>query len=232
MLTDLKVKFAKQFYLTFIKDKMYKLFLEGAYNTFITASTSIVIGILIGLITAVIKDWSFKYKKKFIHFLLNSYVAATRGTPLVVQLLISYYVIFVKIDHPIFIAILCMSMNSGAYVSEIIRSGISSIDIGQVESAKAMGLGYGVTVKNIILPQALRNSAPSLMNEFISLVKETSILGYVAIIDFTRAGNLVRSKTNEPYFSLMFVAAGYFLITLLMTKTLKKIEIKLNNKIL
>ncbi len=214
---------------TFVQEARYKLFLTGIKNTIIIAFFATVIGIAIGLFIAVIR-YSAKTNKKLFVFdkICSLYVAVIRGTPVVVQLLIMYYTIFSNMDNSVFIAIITFGINSGAYVAEIARAGIESIDKGQMEAGLSLGLNRNKTMFLIILPQAIKNILPALGNEFIALLKETSVVGFVPVIDLTNAGNIVRSRTFDPFFSLYAVAVGYLVMVLGLGAVQKKLERRLS----
>lgn len=214
---------------TFVQEARYKLFLTGIKNTIIIAFFATVIGIVIGLFVAVIR-YSAKTNKKLFVFdkICSLYVAVIRGTPVVVQLLIMYYTIFSNMDNSVFIAIITFGINSGAYVAEIARAGIESIDKGQMEAGLSLGLNRNKTMFLIILPQAIKNILPALGNEFIALLKETSVVGFVPVIDLTNAGNIVRSRTFDPFFSLYAVALGYLVMVLGLGAVQKKLERRLS----
>ncbi|HHZ02397.1 MAG TPA: amino acid ABC transporter permease [Tissierellia bacterium] len=214
---------------TFVQEARYKLFLTGIKNTIIIAFFATVIGIVIGLFVAVIR-YSAKTNKKLFVFdkICSLYVAVIRGTPVVVQLLIMYYTIFSNMDNSVFIAIITFGINSGAYVAEIARAGIESIDKGQMEAGLSLGLNRNKTMFLIILPQAIKNILPALGNEFIALLKETSVVGFVPVIDLTNAGNIVRSRTFDPFFSLYAVAVGYLVMVLGLGAVQKKLERRLS----
>lgn len=213
---------------TFIVDGRYKLFLTGIKNTIFIAFCATLIGIIIGLLIAVIRTSAKNNKKlSFLNAICNLYVTIIRGTPVVVQLLIMYYTIFVNVDNSILVAILTFGINSGAYVAEIARAGIESIDKGQMEAGLSLGLDQKKTMIFIILPQAVKNILPTLGNEFISLLKETAVAGYVPIIDLTKAGDIVRSRTFEPFFPLYFVAFSYLVMVIGLTAVQKRIERRL-----
>lgn len=217
------------FFKTFIVDGRYKLFLTGIKNTIFIAFCATVIGIIIGLLIAVIRS-SAKNNKKLsvLNAICNLYITIIRGTPVVVQLLIMYYTIFVNVDNSILVAIFTFGINSGAYVAEIARAGIESIDKGQMEAGLSLGLNQNKTMIFIILPQAIKNILPTLGNEFISLLKETAVAGYVPIIDLTKAGDIVRSRTFEPFFPLYFVAFSYLVMVIGLTAIQKRIERRLS----
>ena len=167
---------------------------------------------------------------KVLNFICNIYLTVIRGTPTMVQLLIIYYVIFssVHIDKLI-VAILAFGTNSGAYVAEIFRSGIMSIDNGQFEAARSLGLSYKTTMISVILPQAFKNVLPALANEFIVLLKETSISGYIGLNDLTRGGDIIRSITYDPMLPLIGVAIIYLVMVMGLSQLVKKLERRLRN---
>lgn len=222
-------EFLISFNKTFIIEGRYKLFVSGIKNTMFIAFFATLIGIAIGLFIALIKTNAKNNKKLYILDLICSfYVNIIRGTPVVVQLLIMYYVIFVNIDNSILVAILTFGINSGAYVSEIARAGIESVDKGQIEAGLSLGLDNKKTMIFIIFPQALKNILPALGNEFIALLKETAVAGYVPIIDLTKAGDIVRSRTFEPFFPLYSVALFYLVMVIGLTSIQKKLERRLS----
>lgn len=222
-------EFIKSFNKTFIVDARYQLFLTGIKNTIIIAFFATIIGITIGLLVAIIRYSSKNNKKLYILDLIcNIYVSVIRGTPVVVQLLIMYYTIFISIDNTVFIAIMTFGINSGAYVAEIARAGIESVDKGQMEAGLSLGLNSNKTMFFIILPQAIKNILPALGNEFIALLKETSVAGFIPVIDLTNAGNLVRSRTYEPFFSLYTVAVCYLVMVLGLGTVQKRLERRLS----
>ena len=157
------------------------------------------------------------------------YLTVIRGTPVVVQLMLIYYVILVSVDSKILVASLAFGINSGAYVAEIVRSGIMSIDKGQFEAGRSLGLSYTQTMTKIVIPQALKNVLPALANEFIVLLKETSVSGYVALQDLTKAGDLIRSRTYSAFMPLIAVALIYLVLVLFFTKLVGILERRLRN---
>ena len=221
---------------TFVKDNRYQLFLTGLGNTLLVAAAATLCGVFIGIIIAVIKvvhHQSVLSKKKnvilsILNIIAEAYTAIIRGTPVVVQLLITYNVIFVFSDEAVLIGIFAFSINSGAYISEIIRAGINSVDKGQTEAGRSLGLSQFTTMKSIVLPQALKNILPALGNEFIALLKETSVIGYLGVVDLTRAGELVRSRTADAFFTLIFVAVVYFILVFGLTALFKYFERRLS----
>ena len=166
---------------------------------------------------------------KILNAICNVYITVIRGTPVVVQLMIMYFIVFSSARNGFIPAILCFGMNSGAYVAEIVRSGIMSIDKGQFEASRSIGFDYKSTMIHIILPQAFKNVLPAIGNEFIVLLKETSVAGYATVQDLTYVGNLIRSRTYEAFFPLITVALIYLLIVILLTFLLRKLEGRLRN---
>ena len=225
-----------QINITFIVDNRYRLFVEGFRNTLIIAAGAAIIGVFIGSVVAMARVYHAQTGRlKTADIVLGGYLAVFRGTPIVVQLLIMYYIILRSVDNGLIVAVLAFGINSGAYVAEIVRAGILSVDIGQTEAGRSLGLPALKTLLLIVMPQAIKNILPALGNEFITLLKETSVAGYVAIRDLARAGENVRSKTAEPYFSLLFIALVYFVLVFFVTKLLKILERRLaksdrNNK--
>ncbi|MDF2950275.1 MAG: polar amino acid transporter, inner rane subunit [Sedimentibacter sp.] len=222
-------EFLISFNKTFIVDARYQLFLTGIKNTILIAFFATLMGIAIGIFVAIIRYSAKNNKKLFILDLIcKVYVSLIRGTPVVVQLLIMYYIIFTGIDSTVFIAIMTFGINSGAYVAEIARAGIESVDKGQMEAGLSLGLNNNKTMFFIIMPQAIKNILPALGNEFIALLKETSVAGFIPVIDLTNAGNLVRSRTYEPFFSLYTIALCYLVMVLGLGTVQKRLERRLS----
>ena len=221
--------FKLNFEKTFIRDSRWKLFLEGFRNTVFIALCSTVLGVLIGMIIALVKVLHTQIDRpnfivSILNFIFNIYTTVIRGTPAVVQLFIAYYIIFKSTDNYIMVSIFAFGINSGAYVSEIVRGGILSIDRGQLEAGRSLGLSYITTMVSVVLPQAIKNILPALGNEFILLLKDTSIAGYIGTLELMKAGNIVRSRTFEPYFSLLSVAAVYLICVIGLEQLIKYFE--------
>ncbi len=231
--TDVKAEFT----VNFIKDDRWKMLLTGLENTLIMTAGALCIGILIGVIVAVVRSvWETNGSKmhgpsKFILRILDKvclvYTTVIRGTPMVVQLLILYYIVFASSSNGMAVAMLSFGINSGAYVAEIFRSGILSIDKGQMEAGRSIGLNYVQTMWYIIAPQVLKNVLPTLANEFITLLKETSIAGYVAVQDLTFAGNRIRGVTYSAFMPLIAVAIIYLVLVTVLTWLVGKFERRL-----
>lgn len=217
--------------LNFIEDNRWMYLVDGLRATMTITVFAVMIGILLGFIVAVVRSTNEKTGKlKLLNVICKVYLTVIRGTPVVVQLLIIYFVIFgsVNIDQ-ILVAILAFGFNSGAYVAEIIRSGIMSIDNGQFEAGRSLGFNYTQTMIYIILPQALKNVLPALANEFIVLLKETSVAGYIGLVDLTKAGTIIQSRTYEPFLPLVAVALIYLALVMLFTKLVSLLERRLRN---
>ena len=215
---------SRQLYRTFIEQDRYVLFLEGLRNTVVISLSAAAIGVTIGVLIAIVKVYNAQRGRLgAVDRLLSAYVALIRGTPLAVQLLIFAYII-IQSNNYLMIACIAFGLNSGAYVSELIRAGIGAVDKGQMEAALSLGLGYATAMRRIILPQAVKNILPALCNEFIALVKETSIAGMIAVVDLTRASDLVRSRTADAYFPLLSIALIYFLMVAGLARLTKILE--------
>ena len=216
-------------YNNFVKDGRWKFLAQGLLNTIIITIVAILIGTVLGFLLAMVrvgyeKNGSFK----ILNYIVKIYVTIIRGTPMMVQLLIIYFVIFASVDiNKILVAIIAFGLNSSAYLCEVIRSGIMSIDEGQFEAAKSLGISYSVMMRSIILPQALKNVLPAIGNEFIALLKETSIAGYIGLQDLTKGGDIIRSITYEPLLPLLAVALVYLLLVVLLSAGVSKLERRL-----
>ena len=220
-----------RFYLNFIKDDRWMYIVDGLKETLLVTFFAVLIGIVIGFLVATVRSTYDKTGKlKILNILCQIYLTVIRGTPVVVQLLIIYFVIFgnVNIDK-IPVAIMAFGFNSGAYVAEIFRSGIMSIDGGQFEAGRSLGFNYVQTMRYIIMPQAFKNVLPALGNEFIVLLKETSVAGYIALQDLTKAGDIIRSRTYDAFMPLIAVALIYLAMVLIFTKLVNMLERRLRN---
>mgnify|MGYP000138156029 FL=1 len=218
------------FYKTVIFDERYKLILEGLKNTILIAIGAVIVGILLGSIISIVK-YTNKERGKFklLSKIFDIYVNIIRGTPSVLQLMIMYYVIFkTSTIDSVIVGIVAFGINSSAYVAEILRSGFDSIDDGQVEAGLSLGLNFRQVLKYIIIPQAIKVSLPSMGNEFVTLIKETAIAGYIGIEDLTKASDIIASRTYDYFFPLVLVALIYLFLTSVISKLLKKMERKLN----
>ncbi|MDU5597439.1 MAG: amino acid ABC transporter permease [Lachnospiraceae bacterium] len=218
-----------QFVLNFITDDRWMSLLKGLFVTLKITFFAVILGFVLGFSVAIVRNVYENTKKlKILNFICNVYLTVIRGTPVVVQLLIIYFVIFssIRIDKSI-AAILAFGINSGAYQAEIFRSGINSIPKGQMEAGRSLGFSYAQTMVNIIMPQAIKNVLPTLGNEFIVLMKETSVAGYIALEDLTKAGDVIRSRTYSAMMPFLAVALLYLIMVMFFTYLLKLFERRL-----
>ncbi|MBQ9415326.1 MAG: amino acid ABC transporter permease [Clostridia bacterium] len=224
----------------FIEKDRWKWVLEGLRNTLLISMAAVLIGIVIGILIATVRTTydkngpSIRMKSPVAffflrvgNFLAHLYLTVIRGTPVVVQLLIMYFLVFASASDGVMVAIFAFGINSGAYVAEIFRSGIMSVDEGQFEAGRAMGLSYLQTMIYIIIPQCFKTVLPTLCNEFIVLLKETSIAGYVGIMDLTKAGDLIRGRTFDAFLPLIVVALLYLIMVVVLTKLVGRLERRL-----
>ena len=224
-------KIINDFYQSLIYDDRYLFVLEGLKNTLIIALGAVLIGFILGLLISLVRDSHDKNGNfKIINYICVKYVAIIRGTPALLQLMIIYYVVFRTVDiNPIIVGILAFGLNSSAYVSEIIRSGIKSVDISQMEAARSLGLSYSQGMKYVVLPQAIKNIIPALGNEFITLIKETAVAGYIGIRELTKASDIIASRTYNYFFPLIISALIYLFLTTILSKLLNRFERKISN---
>lgn len=217
-------------YNSFIYQDRYKYYLTGLGNTIIMAFFACLIGVILGLILSLVIDYNEKTGKLYLlSAFARMYIGIIRGTPALLQLMILYYIIFKSVTiNIVVVGIISFGLNSGAYVSQIIRSGLISIPKGQEEASTMLGFNYFQTMKYVILPQALRNVLPALGNEFITLLKETSVAGYIGILELTKASDIVASSTYDYFFPLLIVAIIYLILTLGLTKLLNFFERRLS----
>ncbi|MDF2906488.1 MAG: putative rane protein [Herbinix sp.] len=216
------------FYNAIIPDQRYLAYLDGLKITLLISFFAILLGIAIGVLVAIVKTTAMNAKMRWLVAICNIYINIIRGTPLMVQLLIIYNLIFTSRNtNELLVGAVCFGINSGAYVAEIIRAGIESIDRGQMEAGRSLGLNYLQTMKLIILPQAIRNILPALGNEFIVLVKETSVAGVIAVTDLTKAAQYVGSRTWDILPPLVIAAACYLVLVMGLTKLLGIFERRL-----
>lgn len=215
-------------YRTFIEKDRYIAFLKGIGTTLEISFFAVLLGTAIGVIVAVVKHMAKKYRfLRPLEWLSDAYVLVIRGTPVYVQLLVLNTVVLASVQNKILVAVITFGVNSGAYVAEIIRAGINSVDKGQFEAGNSLGLGDGTVMQLIILPQAVRNILPALGNEFITLVKETSIAGTMAVNDLTKAAERVGGATYDLYTPLLSIAVIYFVLVFGMTRILNRFERRL-----
>lgn len=217
-----------EFILNFVADNRWKYLTDGLLTTLQVTFYALLLGIAIGVVVAVVRSTHDKtvddmnpgigrFFLKFFDKICRVYLTVIRGTPVVVQLMLIYYVILASLTNKILIASLAFGINSGAYVAEIIRSGIMSIDKGQFEAGRSLGFNYVQTMWHIVIPQAFKTILPTLANEFIVLIKETSVAGYVALQDLTKGGDIIRSRTYSAFMPLIAVALIYLVIVMFFT---------------
>ena len=220
-----------RFVTNFIADNRWKYILEGLGVTLKVTFFAVLIGIVIGFMVAVVRStYDRTGKLKVLNLFCKLYLTVIRGTPVVVQLLIIYFVVFGSSDiSKTLVAVMAFGLNSGAYVAEIFRSGIMSIDNGQFEAGRSLGFNYVQTMVHIIMPQAFKNVLPALGNEFIVLLKETSVSGYIALQDLTKAGDIIRSRTYDAFMPLIAVALIYLAMVLIFTKLVNMLERRLRS---
>ena len=230
----------EEFQRVMINDGRFNFIFEGLRNTFIITLGSLLIGVFIGVIIAAIRTSYDKNRDSLkthggfgyglltvVNAICKFYLTVIRGTPMVVQLMIFYFVIFASSDNGVAVAIFAFGINSGAYVAEIFRAGIMSIDEGQFEAGRSLGFNYFKTMYYIITPQMFKAVLPTLCNEFIVLLKETSIAGYVGVLDLTKAGNVIAGRTFSYFIPLLTVAVIYLIAVMILTWLVGKLERRL-----
>ena len=221
----LSATIVERLYKAFIYDDRYKLYFKGLGNTLLIALLATLIGVAIGVTLAMIVYVNKKTGKlKVLSLVAKTYIMIIRGRPVVLQLFIMYFVVLASSDNGILIGALTFGLNSGAYVAEIVRAGFESVDYGQMEAGRSLGLSTGQTLLRVVTPQAVRNVMPPLFNEFITLVKETAIVGYVGILDLGKVPGLIQSRTFDYLFPLLIAAIMYLVIVMGLTGILKLIE--------
>lgn len=230
MFTDLFGSWFQKLHETFIEEARYMLLVEGFTNTIIITLGALAIGVVLGTLIAAVKYLGEGVPSmKPLVWLCDTYITVIRGIPVVVLLLIFFFIVLTRADGVV-TAIITFGINSGAYMAELIRSGINAVDEGQMEAGRSLGFSRLQTMRFIILPQAIRYILPAVGNELIALLKETSVAGYVAVVDITRAGNLIRNNTFDAANPLIAVALVYLGMVVLLTALLKKLEQKLAHK--
>lgn len=220
------MSFGDRIYENFIKDDRYLYIVKGLGNTLIITALALLIGVILGSLIAIVRvtHQNDSSKLKILNRICGIYLTIIRGTPIIVQLMIMYFVILSSSKNPLLVAIIAFGLNSAAYVAEVVRSGIQSVDRGQTEAGRSLGMSTTQTLIRIVIPQAFKNVAPAIFNEFISLLKETSVAGYVGIHDLTKGGDIIRSLTFDAFPPLLAVALVYLVIVIMLTTILSKIE--------
>ena len=215
----------------FIDDNRWRYITDGLKITLLVTVFAVLIGVVLGFLIAIVRTTHDKTGKlKILNAICKVYLTVIRGTPVVVQLMIIYFIIFGSVDiSKVVVAIVAFGINSGAYVAEIFRSGIMSSDNGQFEAGRSLGFNYAQTMMYIVMPQAFKNVLPTLCNEFISLLKETSVSGYIALQDLTKGGDIIRSRTYDAFMPLIAVALIYLAMVMIFTKLVSLLERRLRN---
>ena len=222
-------KFTEGIVLNFIKDNRWRYLTNGLGVTLKITFFAVLLGLVIGFVVSMVRSAHENTGKlKLLHAICGLYLTVIRGTPVVVQLLLIYLGVFssVRVDKT-FVAVIAFGINSGAYQAEIFRSGIQSIPRGQFEAGRSLGFNYVQTMTNIIMPQAFRNVIPTLANEFIVLLKETSVAGYIALEDLTKGGDIIRSRTYAAFMPMLAVAVIYLTMVLFFSQGVKYLERRL-----
>jgi arginine/lysine/histidine transport system permease protein len=235
LLTALPLSFVSdlsgKFYDAFLLKDRYKYIITGLGNTLLITVFAVLIGVILGTLVALVKVAHGSDPKKFriLNAICGLYLTVIRGTPVIVQLLIMYYIILssTSVDK-VTASILAFGINSGAYVAEVIRSGIQSVDKGQVEAGRSLGLNARDTMIKIVFPQALKNVLPAIGNEFIALLKETSVAGYIGVQDLTKGGDIIRSITYDAFTPLLTTAGAYLVIVIGLSAVLANLERRLH----
>ncbi len=213
---------------TFLEDNRYLWLLDGLRNTLLITLGALIIGVAIGTLIAVTKYYCEGNKKlRFVNWLCDLYTTVIRGIPMTVLLLVFFFVLFISVRDGLPVAILAFGINSGAYMAELIRSGINAVDKGQMEAARSLGLSKGQAMVRIILPQAIKNILPAIGNEMIALLKETSVAGYVAVVDLTKAATNIRNKTYDSVNPILLLALVYLAMVITLTWLLGILERRL-----
>ncbi|MBQ6823148.1 MAG: amino acid ABC transporter permease [Clostridia bacterium] len=233
------LKLWSDFHTAFIEDNRWKYIVEGIQNTLILTFFALVLGVVLGVIIAAVRS---TYDKQYVHmtgpakvflaignWICKVYLTVIRGTPSMVQILIIFFIIMASSNNKMLCGVIAFGVNSGAYVAEIIRGGIMGVDPGQAEAGRSLGFGYTQTMWYIVIPQAFKSILPALANEFIVLLKETAIAGYVGVTDLTRGANIIRGVTYQSFWPLFAVAAVYLIMVMFFSWCVGKLERRLKN---
>ena len=221
--------FADEFYRNFIFEQRWRYLSNGLLLTLEITFFAVLLGVLLGFSVALVREAHRSTGKfRLLSTIGGIYLTVIRGTPVVVQLMLIYFGIFASVRiPPILVAIIAFGINSGAYQAEIFRSGIEAVPRGQFEAGRSLGFSYWQTMRRIIMPQAMKNVIPTLANEFIVLLKETSVAGYVALADLTKGGDIIRSRTYSPYLPMLAVALIYLCLVMIFSAGVKYLERRL-----
>lgn len=234
------LKLARDFHTAFIEDNRWKYLMEGIENTLILTFFALILGVILGVVIAAVRatyDKQYKEMRKgagkvFLcigNAICKIYLTVIRGTPAMVQILIIFFIIMASSDNKMLCGIIAFGVNSGAYVAEIIRGGIMSIDVGQTEAGRSLGFNYIQTMWYIVMPQTFKNILPALANEFIVLLKETAIAGYVGVTDLTRGANIIRGVTYQSFWPLLAIAGIYLIMVMFFTWLVGHLERRLRS---
>ena len=231
MFIDIFNKIGNSFYYSVIYEQRYEYILKGLANTLLISFFAVIIGIILGILLGLIRNYNEKTgKQKFLSTIAKGYINIIRGTPVMLQLMIIYYVIFKTVDiNIVLVGIIAFGLNSGAYVAEIIRGGLNSVPEGQIDAGYSLGLNYFQTFRYIVFPQSMKSVLPALGNEFVSLIKETSVGAYIGIIELTKASDIIASRTYEYFFPLIIIAIIYLILTIGLSKLINKLEKRASN---
>ena len=230
-------KLGRDFYTAFIEDNRWKYIVEGIQNTLILTFFALILGVVLGVVIAAVRS---TYDRQYVHmtgagkvflaignWICKLYLTIIRGTPSMVQILIIFFIIMASSNNKMLCGIIAFGVNSGAYVAEIIRGGIQSVDPGQSEAGRSLGFGYIQTMWFIVIPQAFKSILPALGNEFIVLLKETAIAGYVGVTDLTRGANIIRGVTYQSFWPLLAIAAIYLVMVMFFSWLVSGLERRL-----
>jgi len=237
-LSDWIERLKDEFILNFVEDDRWRYLVDGLRATIIITFSALIIGIVIGLVVATVRSTHDKTIEtmhpgigrtilKILNFICKLYVTVIRGVPVVVQLLIAYFIIFVSVTNGVVVGILTFGINSGAYVAEIFRGGIMAVDPGQMEAGRSLGFNYVQTMRYIVVPQAFKHILPALLNELIALFKETAVVGYVAVKDLTKGADIIRGRTFSPFMPLFGAALIYLVFVMFFSWIVGKLERRL-----
>ena len=219
-----------RFHTDFLKNDRYMYIFDGLKNTIVITIVALIIGLILGSVVAMVRSTHDQTGKlKILNAICHVYITVIRGTPVMVQLLLIYYVVFASSDNGVLIASVAFGLNSGAYVAEVVRSGITAVPKGQMEACRSLGMSNRMAMTNVILPQAIRNILPAIGNESISLLKETSVAGYIGIMDLTRGADIIRGQTYDALLPIIVAAAIYLAIVLVLTYLIRRLERRLNS---
>ena len=228
-MNPITLSISEKFLKAFIEEDRYMQYIQGFLNTLKITGGALLVGVIIGVLIAAVRTSFDKNKEAmklkgglgyyilaFLNGICKVYLTVIRGTPVVVQLMIMYFVVFASSSNGVLVGILAFGINSGAYVAEIFRAGIMSIDEGQFEAGRSIGFNYVQTMRYIIIPQMFKAVLPTLLNEFIALLKETSVAGYVGVIELTKAGNIIGGRIFEYFIPLGIVALIYLTAVMIL----------------